>query len=162
MFVYLWVSQGKFMGFHCVHRTVEGTREAMKYERYHLTLLICKMKTVLCCAKLLWSCQILCESMDCNPPGSSVHGILQARILEWIATPSSRGSSWPRNGTWVPYVSSIGRQVLYRTNCEVPKWKLFVYKWKWILQGVDYPCAEKMHIRVCKREKSWWRWFVVL
>ena len=100
-------------GFHCVHRTVEGTREAMKYERYHLTLLICKMKTVLCCAKLLWSCQILCESMDCNPPGSSVHGILQARILEWIAMPSSRGSSWPRDGTWVPYVSSIGRQILY-------------------------------------------------
>ena len=39
------------------------------------------------------SCLTLCNPIDCNPPGSSVHGILQARILEWVATPSSRGSS---------------------------------------------------------------------
>ena len=40
------------------------------------------------------SCPALCDSMDCSPPGSSVHGILQARILEWVARPFSRGSSW--------------------------------------------------------------------
>ena len=39
--------------------------------------------------------------MDCSPPGSSVHVILQARILDWIAIPSSRGSPQPRDGTWV-------------------------------------------------------------
>ena len=39
----------------------------------------------------------LCNPMDCSPPGSSVHGILQARILEWVAMPSSRGSSQPRD-----------------------------------------------------------------
>ena len=39
------------------------------------------------------SCPTLCSSMDCSPPGSSVHGILQARILEWVAISSSRGSS---------------------------------------------------------------------
>ena len=39
--------------------------------------------------------------MDCSPPGSSVHGILQARVLEWIAMPSSRGSSTPKDRTWV-------------------------------------------------------------
>ena len=38
-------------------------------------------------------CLTLCESMDCSLPGSSVHGILQARILKWVAVPSSRGSS---------------------------------------------------------------------
>ena len=38
-------------------------------------------------------CLTLCNLMDCSPPDSSVHGILQARILEWVATPSSRGSS---------------------------------------------------------------------
>ena len=38
----------------------------------------------------------LCDPMDCSPPGSSVHGILQARILEWVAIPSSRGSPQPR------------------------------------------------------------------
>ena len=42
-----------------------------------------------------------CDSMDCSPPGSSVHGILQARILEWVAIPSSRGSSQPRGQTQV-------------------------------------------------------------
>ena len=35
-------------------------------------------------AQLLWSCPTLCEPMDCSPPGPSVHGILQARILEWV------------------------------------------------------------------------------
>ena len=47
------------------------------------------------------SCLILSDPMDCSPPGSSVHGILQARILEWVAIPSSRGSSWPRDQTQV-------------------------------------------------------------
>ena len=45
------------------------------------------------CVKLLQSCLTLCEPMDCSLPGSSVHGILQARTLEWVAMPSSRGSS---------------------------------------------------------------------
>ena len=40
-------------------------------------------------------CPTLCDPMNCRPPGSSVHGILQARILEWVATPFSRGSSQP-------------------------------------------------------------------
>ena len=54
-------------------------------------------------AKLLQSCEVkllstLCDPMDCSLPGSSVHGILQARILEWVA---------------MPYVSCIGRLILY-------------------------------------------------
>ena len=43
----------------------------------------------------------LWDPMDCSPPGSSVHGILQARIPEWVAKPSSRGFSWPRDQTQV-------------------------------------------------------------
>ena len=43
--------------------------------------------------------------MDCSPPGSSVHGILQARILEWVAMPFSRGSSQPRDGTWISCIA---------------------------------------------------------
>ena len=43
--------------------------------------------------------------MDCNPPGSSVHGIFQVRILEWVAIPSSRGSSQPRDQTQVSYTA---------------------------------------------------------
>ena len=47
------------------------------------------------------SCLTLCNPKDCSPPGSYVHGILQARILEWVAVSFSRGSSWPRDQTWV-------------------------------------------------------------
>ena len=52
----------------------------------------------------------LCHPMDCSPPGSSVHGILKARILEWVAIPFSREPSWPRDQT---QVSHICRQILY-------------------------------------------------
>ena len=58
------------------------------------------------------SCVRLCNSMDCSPPGSSIHGILQARILEWVALPSSRGSSQPSDRTRISYVSCTGRRVL--------------------------------------------------
>ena len=50
---------------------------------------------------LTQSCLTLCDPTDCSPPDSSVHGILQARILKWVAMPSSRGSSRPRDGTSV-------------------------------------------------------------
>ena len=52
------------------------------------------------------SCLTLCDPRDCSPPGSSVHGIVQARVLEWVAISSSRGPSPPRDRTWV---SCIGR-----------------------------------------------------
>ena len=66
------------------------------------------------------SCLTLCDSMDYSPPGSSVHGILQARMLEWDAMPFSRLSSQPRGQT---HVSCIGRQVLYH-QCHLGNpWK---------------------------------------
>ena len=51
------------------------------------------------------SCPTLRDPMDCSPPGSSVHGILQARTLEWVAIPFSRGSSQPRDWTWVSCIA---------------------------------------------------------
>ena len=51
------------------------------------------------------SCPTLCDCVDCSLPGSSIHGILQARILEWVAISFSRGSSWPRDQS---QVSCIG------------------------------------------------------
>ena len=53
------------------------------------------------------SCLTLCNSMDCSPPGSSVLGVLQARIPEWVAIPFSKGSYWPRDWTWVSWI--VGR-----------------------------------------------------
>ena len=67
------------------------------------------------------SCLTLWGPMDCSPSGSSVHGISQARILEWVAISFSRGSSQPRDWTCV---SCIGRQILYlwatwETHCPL-------------------------------------------
>ena len=61
-----------------------------------------------------FSCVQLCDTLDCSLPGSSLSmGIFQARILEWVAMPSSMGSSQPRDQTHVSYVFCTGRQVLY-------------------------------------------------
>ena len=51
------------------------------------------------------SCPTLCYPVDCGPPGSSVHGIFQARILEWIVISFSRGSSQPRHRTQVSHIA---------------------------------------------------------
>ena len=59
------------------------------------------------CVKSLQLCPTLCHPMDCSPPDSSVHGILQARILECIAMAFPRGSSLSSGGTCVSYVSCI-------------------------------------------------------
>ena len=58
------------------------------------------------------SCPILCTPMNCNLPGSSVHGIFQGRMLEWVAISYSGWSSLPRNWTCV---SCIGRNTLYHS-----------------------------------------------
>ena len=72
------------------------------------------------CAKSLQSCPTLWDTIDCSPPGSSVHGILQARILEWIAIPFSRGSSQPRDWTWVS--CTTGRFLTNWASKEVQYW----------------------------------------
>ena len=78
-----------------------------------VTLLYAAIKCDVC-AELLQLCLILCDSVDHSQPGSFVHGIFQARILERVAMPSSRESSSPRDRICVSYVSCIGRQVLYQ------------------------------------------------
>ena len=75
------------------------------------------LRTIVClCGKSLQSCPGLCNPLDCSPPGSSVHGILQARILEWVAMPSSTGSSQPRDWTHVSHLSYISRWFLYHQH----------------------------------------------
>ena len=64
-------------------------------------------------ARSLLSCLTVCNPMDYSPSGSSVHGILQARIVKWVAISSSRGSSRPSDCNHISYVSCIGRWVLY-------------------------------------------------
>ena len=65
------------------------------------------------------SCPTLCDPMDCNLPGFSVHGILQARVLEWVAISFFRGSSWPKDRTRVSHI--VGRRFNLWATREAPK-----------------------------------------
>ena len=103
-------------------------------------LLICKMGLIikltswdLCCRNKIvcQSCLTLCNSMDCSSPGSSAHGILQARILEWVAVPFSRGSSRLRDQIRVSCITSRfftiwatreGYSIPRNRNSQVMQW----------------------------------------
>ena len=68
---------------------------------------------ICCCCLVTELCLTLLQPHRLYPPESSVHGILHVRILEWVAMPSSRSSSWPRDQTHISHISLIGRRVLY-------------------------------------------------
>ena len=77
------------------------------------------MCVCVCVCKCLIFCSLWPHGRN-SPPGSSVHGIFQVGILQWVAISYSRGSFWPRGLTWVSCISHIGRQILYhRTTLEV-------------------------------------------
>ena len=69
-------------------------------------------------SEVAWSCPAPCDPMDCSLPGFSVHGIFQARVLEWVATPFSRGSSQPRDRTQVSRIA--GRRFTLWATREAP------------------------------------------
>ena len=82
--------------------------------QYHAHFIkVCTPNFLCACAQSLQLGLTVCDPVDCSPPGSSIHGILHARTLEWVAMPSSRGSSRPGDRTHVSYVSCTGRWVLY-------------------------------------------------
>ena len=89
----------------------------------------------------------LWDPLDCSPLGSSVHGILQARILEWVAISSSRGSSQPRDQTHVSCISCIGRQILYHCTTWEAFWLVWLdlKEWSggcgWDGRGWARPCS---------------------
>ena len=105
------------------------------------------------CAQSLSHVQLF-SIMDCSPPGSPVHGILQARILEWVAISFSGGSSPPRNRTWGLW------------HCEKWKWKSFSHVWlfatPWtigvgnlsLLQGIFPTQGSNPGLPYCRRSLS--------
>ena len=111
------------------------------------------------CAQLLQSYLTLCNPMDCSPPGSSVHGILQARILEWVAMPSSRGSSQSREGKERNYWRIVDFQCCVNF-CYTAKWFSYTYISHYILfiffnQSLNdgCPCLE-----FPKEDPEMWGW----
>ena len=90
----------------------------------HLFIIHTRVPCMLCAQVL--NCVWLCDPMDCSLPGSSIHGILQARILEWVAMPSfrgsSRGSSWPRDRTCISGAPTLagGYFITWEAPTHVP------------------------------------------
>ena len=87
-----------------------------------------------------------CDPMDYSPPGSSVHGILQARILEWVSISFSRGSSQPRNRAWVFCIAgrfftnwAIREAVIQGKQTKEKKnhlWNLWELNWIYLQAGI--------------------------
>jgi len=88
--------------------------EALLWGRWYRVVLYLAIFSVLMSTMYPCTCSLshvlLCDPMDCSPPGSSVHGISQKRVLEWVAISFSNGSSQPRDRTQVPWGSCIGRR----------------------------------------------------
>ena len=96
--------------------------------------------------KSLWSC--LCLSVNNSLPGSSVHGILQARVLEWVAISSSRGSSQPRGRTRLSYMRHLLHwQVgsLLSTTWEAQVFELTEIKGRWVNRPPDSAASKHVH-----------------
>ena len=83
------------------------------------------------CVESLQVCLTLCDPMNCSLPGSSVHGILQSRILDWVAMPTSRGSSQPRDQTHISCVSCFADGV-FTVNTTREALKSGIYSYRFI------------------------------
>ena len=97
------------------------------------------MATCLSAAQVLQSCPTLCGPVDCSPPGSSVHRILQGRILEWVAMPSSRGSScFLTQGSNLCLLCLLHcRQILYSwATREAPYMTMYHYNCIWVFKSL--------------------------
>ena len=76
-----------------------------EYLRRNGVVFIVNKESKMRCILVTQLCLNFCDSIGCRLPDSSVHGILQARTLEWVAIPFSRGSFWPRDQTWVSCIA---------------------------------------------------------
>ena len=98
--------------------------------------------TILRACSVTQSCPTLCDLMDCSLPGSSVHGIFQARILEWVAISFSRGSYQPRDQTHI----CSGRQILYHWTT----WEAHT-----ILNDILFLCRQASWHKVSQKAIRW-------
>ena len=109
-------------------------------------------------------CPTLGDSVDWGPPGSSVYGILQPRIWEWIAMSSSRGSSWPMDRIWVSCVSFTGRQILHHcATWLIPKLLLIHYfpGGTWKIRGATLKKTSFQYLLQMSTWVFWvgiWKW----
>ena len=99
------------------------------------------------------SCPTLCNPTDCGPPGSSVHGIFQARILEWVAICSSRGSSPPRDWTHFCCVSCIAEDCLLLSHW----WSPICSNRCWCHHSLSEKCKSRPQWGAILHQSEWLR-----
>ena len=92
------------------------------------------------CALVAQSYLTLCDPMDCSLPGSSIRGIFQARILEWIDISFSRGSSWPRDQTQVSHIAGKHFTIWASRGAVIMNWIFHLDQytciWVWLLNSL--------------------------
>ena len=125
-----------------LHRTCENSWDG-KFYVMHMCV----------CAKSLQLCLILCNPMNCSPSGSSVHEILQTRVLDWVAMLSSGGSSQPRIEPASLMSPSLARGFFtINATCEAPMLCIFYHNFKnWGEGGILYTNVYSSFI--CNRQK---------
>ena len=96
------------------------------------------------CFSRIW----LCNPMDCDPPGSSVHGILQAWILEWVAIPFSRGSSQPRDRTRVSHMAAASKSLPFESPGKPMGSQRVGHDWGDLAQHL-HPLSTNRGVSVC-------------
>ena len=116
----------------------------------------CAYMYVLLCS-VIQSCPTLCDPMYCSPPGSSAHGILQAKILEWVAISSCRVSSRCRDQTHVSGVSCIagrfftikppGKPCGINGRIQIIISQIMLSSSPWLLVWKAFPCEEDLHLK---------------
>ena len=99
-------------------------------------------------AQALRHVRLLAALMDCSPPGSSVHGIFQVRILEWVAYPFSRGSSWPRDRTQVSHIAGRFFTIWATREAHVPNYRIQFYLKSWYTVLCVKSCSPKRNVQV--------------
>ena len=97
--------------------TARGSTKSQDWAQHYLFHLNSTLYCSSAESEVAQLCPTLCDPMDCSLPRSYVHGILQARILEWVAISFSRGSPWPKDGTRVSCIT--GRRLTVWATGEV-------------------------------------------
>ena len=126
------------------------------------------IKSLRVCALVAQSCLTLCDPVDYSPPSSSVHGILQARILEWVAMPSSRGSSWLRDRTCVSWDSGITGGFLYCWSTRENQvqffttWNMHLLCSTWNIWWLQFSIKHSIHRKSKLSKNIWMSWVLVI
>ena len=124
----LMINQFWFIMLH----SVAGSKLQLKVGLYvYVCVYMCVYIYIYTCiyiCSVTQSCQTLCDPMKCSLPGFSIYEIYQARILEWVAMPSSRGYSRPRDWKCISCVSCIGRRILYHRAT----WEAHIHMYNWV------------------------------